>query len=926
MFGSGVSGLVVSVRRSIALMSLIVAALLGLPSAAVAATITVTSQSDSGPGSLRADILSASAGDTVVIPAGFHITLSTPITVTTTLTIQGNGTTSIVDGANATQLFHDTSTAGSPLVFQDLELTQGRLAVPASTTIGGGAAIQDTGTAGITLTSVTITGNAVTAGSAARNVGGAVFVQNGPVSVDGSTISNNNLTLGGGAIGNDGGAGLYYDGGSTTVTVSNSTLSGNSVTGTSSGSSGNDGGGAIYNDGESVTLTGDTLTGNSVNITGTDATSGGGAVYNNGFLLTVTGSTATGNSVTLGGTATSNNGGGAFYNDGFNVMFTNDATDANSFSEAGGVDSGGGALYNNGFTLTITGATFAQNDATLTGTVSTSGGGAIFNDGGSILATNATIDANALSEPAGSDNGGGAIYHNSGSPTQISFSTIDGNQSNQSAGFIFDEGDAATTFKASILSANGSSTCAEAAGATTSAFASAGYNLQDTTPSDCGLAAGTHDLIGATAALGGLADNGGNHLPTQALRHGSQAVDAVPAANCTDQSSAAVTTDERGIARPQGGACDIGAYEAIAGDLSLSATGASTVNTGTPYTVNYTAANAGPGSAASTTLAITLPSGATYQSATASAGTCTHSGATVTCALGTLGSGATATASLAVSFAAPGAQTINATLFSDAPDSTPADNSTATNVQVISPTPVNTSPPVISGTPLPGDRLTCSPGSWTNAPTRFAYAWNRNAKLISGATGSTYIVQILDEAATLTCVVTASNPFASGSATSSKGVLVAIKGTTKCPKPSGSIAGRRVGPLALGMTRTRTHRALKRFKAKGPHIDDFCLYGGWGIRVAYSAGGSVTLALTANPFYALNGITPGQSLALAKKKLKLGKVFHVGANDWYIAARPRAVGVLKVRHGVIQEVGLANSNLTATRAEQSKFLRTFNSA
>jgi hypothetical protein len=56
--------------------------------------------------------------------------------------------------------------------------------------------------------------------------------------------------------------------------------------------------------------------------------------------------------------------------------------------------------------------------------------------------------------------------------------------------------------------------------------------------------------------LGPLADNGG---PTQtmALPAGSAAIDAVPAtgAGCP-------ATDQRGVTRPQGPACDIGAYEA----------------------------------------------------------------------------------------------------------------------------------------------------------------------------------------------------------------------------------------------------------------------------------------------------------------------------------------------------------------------------
>jgi hypothetical protein len=50
-----------------------------------------------------------------------------------------------------------------------------------------------------------------------------------------------------------------------------------------------------------------------------------------------------------------------------------------------------------------------------------------------------------------------------------------------------------------------------------------------------------------------LPANGGPTL-TQALLFGSPAIDARDRANCPD-------TDQRGVVRPQGASCDIGAYE-----------------------------------------------------------------------------------------------------------------------------------------------------------------------------------------------------------------------------------------------------------------------------------------------------------------------------------------------------------------------------
>jgi hypothetical protein len=54
--------------------------------------------------------------------------------------------------------------------------------------------------------------------------------------------------------------------------------------------------------------------------------------------------------------------------------------------------------------------------------------------------------------------------------------------------------------------------------------------------------------------LNALTDNGGD-TPTHALLPGSPAIDAIDAAEC------ALTTDQRGGPRPQGAACDIGAFE-----------------------------------------------------------------------------------------------------------------------------------------------------------------------------------------------------------------------------------------------------------------------------------------------------------------------------------------------------------------------------
>ncbi len=57
--------------------------------------------------------------------------------------------------------------------------------------------------------------------------------------------------------------------------------------------------------------------------------------------------------------------------------------------------------------------------------------------------------------------------------------------------------------------------------------------------------------------------NNGGPTQTVALVSGSPAVDHIPVADCTDANGKRLTTDQRGVARAQGPACDVGAYELV---------------------------------------------------------------------------------------------------------------------------------------------------------------------------------------------------------------------------------------------------------------------------------------------------------------------------------------------------------------------------
>jgi hypothetical protein len=95
--------------------------------------------------------------------------------------------------------------------------------------------------------------------------------------------------------------------------------------------------------------------------------------------------------------------------------------------------------------------------------------------------------------------------------------------------------------------------------------------------------------------------------------------------------------------------------------------------------------------------------------------------------------------------------------------------------------PQNTAAPTISGGAVVGGQLTANEGTWTNAPTRYAYQWQQcdaaggGCGAIAGATGRTYGVRSADSGRTLRVEVTAFNPDGQRSATSAQtGVVRAV--------------------------------------------------------------------------------------------------------------------------------------------------------
>jgi hypothetical protein len=108
--------------------------------------------------------------------------------------------------------------------------------------------------------------------------------------------------------------------------------------------------------------------------------------------------------------------------------------------------------------------------------------------------------------------------------------------------------------------------------------------------------------------------------------------------------------------------------------------------------------------------------------------------------------------------------------------------------------PRNAEPPTIAGSPVVGQTLTASPGTWSGTqPITFSYQWRRcNASggscgSIGGATGRTYGLRQADVGSTLRVRVTARNSVGSADATSVPTAVIAATPVTGCPGGTGPV-------------------------------------------------------------------------------------------------------------------------------------------
>ena len=200
----------------------------------------------------------------------------------------------------------------------------------------------------------------------------------------------------------------------------------------------------------------------------------------------------------------------------------------------------GGAIFNRG-ALTVQNSTLFDNDAYRGGALNT-------NSSSATLIVNSTISGNRASD-------GGALYVQSGVVT-LNNATLTGNHAQDGeGGGIHGAATAANTLIAGNLGAK-----PDCAGTLTTL----GYNLIGVGSGCAGPVNGLlGDQVGSAGApidpmLGPLQDNGA-FLLTHALLPGSPALNAGNPAAPNGVGSACMATDQRGLARPGGVRCDIGA-------------------------------------------------------------------------------------------------------------------------------------------------------------------------------------------------------------------------------------------------------------------------------------------------------------------------------------------------------------------------------
>jgi len=206
---------------------------------------------------------------------------------------------------------------------------------------------------------------------------------------------------------------------------------------------------------------------------------------------------------------------------------------------------GGAGVLNLGGTLSVTASTASGNGTLF-------GAGGIANVGGVAMLTNSTVSGNVCTVVSPAWDYIGGILNRDGVLT-LNNVTVTDNLCVYGVGGVLNEHAGTVTVGNTIVAKNLAN--ADCAGP----LISSGYSLDS--DGSCGLN-GPGDLSGVEPLLGPLQDNGGP-TSTHALLIGSPAIDAGNPDTPGSGGATCEATDQRAVARPQGLACDMGAFEVV---------------------------------------------------------------------------------------------------------------------------------------------------------------------------------------------------------------------------------------------------------------------------------------------------------------------------------------------------------------------------
>jgi len=301
--------------------------------------VVVTTNADSGAGSLRQAVLDVCPGGTIQFDMSSVVSpialTSDELLVNKDLTINGPGAGVLTvqrSNAGGTPNFRvlEISSSASTVNISGLTIANGHSANGAA----GGGILNNSG-ATLNLVSVVVDSNSAgSAGSGEGAVGGyGGGISNvGTLTLTNCTVSNNQAgigTLDGNSGGGGGGIANGDGSNSGNLTITNSTISNNH--GADGSVTGGAGGGIANNASANATLINSTISGNKAGASGSAAGANGGGIADSGSSLFVINCTIA-NNQTGAGTPAGGNGGGIFSNNG---NLRNTIVAGNTFADAG---------------------------------------------------------------------------------------------------------------------------------------------------------------------------------------------------------------------------------------------------------------------------------------------------------------------------------------------------------------------------------------------------------------------------------------------------------------------------------------------------------------------------------------------------------------------------------------------------------------